>query len=431
MGRIKAVVLAAGKGERLWPLTTTRPKPLLPILCEPLIYKHLRIIARHGIRDVVIVFREWKNDWIKMIKEYAQNVGLNIEFVEQNKSLGTGHAVKVALDKIVSEGGCDSLLILYGDLFILEDAYNELMREILKRSSNILATYMVNDVSMYGEVVVRDGLVKDIIEKPEKKGGGFVNAGVYKLDLDELCSAFMNMKLSPRGEFEFTDQVKAIALKSSIEAITIRRGCWRDIGTPWDYLEANIDALREYSRRVGRDVIVSDKAIIKDPVVLEGPCFIDDMVELGPVTHIRPYTIICRGAKVGFASQVKASVVLEGAKIPHLNYVGDSIVGEHSNLGAGTITANLRHDNKPVKTMVKGKMVSTGRRKFGAVIGGYAKTGINTSIMPGVKIGAYAWIGGGCILYRDVPDYALVKCSQSVECREEFVLNKIREGCSS
>ena len=425
MGMIKAVILAAGRGERLWPLTTTRPKPLLPILCKPLIYRHLEAIARHGVRDAVIVFREWRDDWVKIVKEYAKNIGLNIEFVEQNKPLGTGHAVKVALDKIVSEGGCDSLLILYGDLFILENAYNELLSDILGRSSNALATYMVDDVSMYGEVLVEDGVVRDIVEKPERAGGGFINAGVYKLDLDDLCKAFNNMKLSPRGEFEFTDQVKAIASKSTVEAVTIRRGCWRDIGTPWEYLEANIDALKEYSRRVGREVIVSDKAVIKDPVVLEGPCYIDDMAELGPVTHIRPYTIVCRGAKVGFASQVKASVVLEGAKIPHLNYVGDSIIGEHSNLGAGTITANLRHDNKPVKTVIKGRLVSTGRRKFGTVIGGYAKTGINTSIMPGVKIGAYAWIGGGCILYRDVPDYALVKCSQEIKCREEFVLDKV------
>ena len=100
----------------------------------------------------------------------------------------------------------------------------------------------------------------------------------------------------------------------------------------------------------------------------------------------------------------------EDAKAPHLSYVGDSVLGEHVNLGAGTVTANLRFDRKTVKMNVKGRRVDTGRRKLGAIIGGHAQTGINVSLLPGVKIGSYAIVYPGCVVYRDVETRGVYKC---------------------
>lgn len=126
---------------------------------------------------------------------------------------------------------------------------------------------------------------------------------------------------------------------------------------------------------------------------------------------MRPYTVILAGARVGFASEVKASILMEDARAPHLNYVGDSILGEHVNLGAGTVTANLRFDGATIKMTVKGVRVDTGLRKLGAIVGGHAQTGINVSIMPGVKIGSYALVYPGCVVYRDVPRGGVLKCN--------------------
>jgi len=94
---------------------------------------------------------------------------------------------------------------------------------------------------------------------------------------------------------------------------------------------------------------------------------------------------------------------MENVHVAHLSYIGDSILCENVNFGAGTITANLRFDDKPVKMMIKDQLVSTGRRKLGAVVGGYVKTGINVSLMPGVKVGSYSWIAPGAVVYRDIP----------------------------
>ena len=89
---------------------------------------------------------------------------------------------------------------------------------------------------------------------------------------------------------------------------------------------------------------------------------------------------------VGQAVEVKNSVIGDGSKVPHLSYVGDSVIGEDCNLGAGTVIANLKHEKSNVKSMIKGKIIDTGRRKFGASIGDNVKTAINTSIYPGRKL---------------------------------------------
>ena len=93
---------------------------------------------------------------------------------------------------------------------------------------------------------------------------------------------------------------------------------------------------------------------------------------------------------------------MDGSKIPHLSYIGDSVIGENVNLGAGTITANLRHDNGNIKSMIKEKLIDTKRRKFGAVIGDNVHTGINTSIYPGRKIWPGKTTLPGEVIKKDV-----------------------------
>jgi len=106
---------------------------------------------------------------------------------------------------------------------------------------------------------------------------------------------------------------------------------------------------------------------------------------------------------------VKNSIVMAKAKIPHLSYIGDSIIGEGCSLGAGTITANLRFDDAVVKSKVRGTLVSSGRRKLGAILGDEVRTGINVSIFPGVKIGPGSWLGPGALVERDVASRARFK----------------------
>jgi len=109
---------------------------------------------------------------------------------------------------------------------------------------------------------------------------------------------------------------------------------------------------------------------------------------------------------------------MDNTHIGHLSYVGDSIIGENCNLGAGTITANYRLDAKTIKMKIKDKVVDSERTKLGAVLGDNVKAGINTLFMPGVKVGCNSWIGPNVVVYRDLPSNTITLLKQSLEQRE-------------
>jgi bifunctional UDP-N-acetylglucosamine pyrophosphorylase/glucosamine-1-phosphate N-acetyltransferase len=105
---------------------------------------------------------------------------------------------------------------------------------------------------------------------------------------------------------------------------------------------------------------------------------------------------------------------MDKTHVAHLSYIGDSVIGEDCNLGAGTITANLRLDVKPVKMVVKNELVNSGRAKLGVMIGDNVKTGLGSLLMPGVKIGCNSWIGPNVIVNRDVPSDTILIIEQKL-----------------
>lgn len=121
-------------------------------------------------------------------------------------------------------------------------------------------------------------------------------------------------------------------------------------------------------------------------VVIEGDVVIGSGCKVGPNCYIRGSTSVGNGCHVGQAVELKNSVLLDKTNVGHLSYVGDSVLGEKVNFGAGTMISNLRHDGRPHRSMVAGELIDTGRRKFGAIIGDGVHTGIHTSIYPGRKI---------------------------------------------
>ena len=108
--------------------------------------------------------------------------------------------------------------------------------------------------------------------------------------------------------------------------------------------------------------------------------------DVGPNAYVRGATLLAEDTHVGTSVEVKNSVLMAGTHVPHLSYVGDSVLGRDVNFGAGTNVANLRHDDADVRFAVKGDRISTGRRKFGVVAGDGVKTGINTSLSPGLRL---------------------------------------------
>jgi bifunctional UDP-N-acetylglucosamine pyrophosphorylase/glucosamine-1-phosphate N-acetyltransferase len=119
--------------------------------------------------------------------------------------------------------------------------------------------------------------------------------------------------------------------------------------------------------------------------------------------------------RIGNACEVKNSIIMDNVHVGHLSYVGDSVLGEDCNLGAGTITANYRFDAGTIEMTVKETVMDSGRRKLGAIMGDNVKTGINALFMPGVKVGNGSWVGPNVMVQRDLPPKSVVLLKQDVD----------------
>jgi bifunctional UDP-N-acetylglucosamine pyrophosphorylase/glucosamine-1-phosphate N-acetyltransferase len=204
-----------------------------------------------------------------------------------------------------------------------------------------------------------------------------------------------------------------------LRSINLPKGSWLDIGLPWNLLDANKIALAslqtsiegnvEDGVQIHGSVKISKGARIRFGTYIEGPVWIGSGSDIGPNCYLRPSTSIGANVRIGNACEIKNSIILDSTHIAHLSYVGDSIIGERVNLGAGTITANIRFDKKNVKVEIKDKRIDSGKRKFGAIIGDDVQTGINVSLMPGVKIGSSAWISPGLTVNENVESGLFLK----------------------
>lgn len=413
---MKAVVLAAGKGERLWPLTETRPKPLLPIANKPILQNTLEGLVAADIRQIVLV----TNFGAGRIREkFGDGSSLNceIQYVKQESPKGTADAVGAAASSLRGE---DRFIVAYGDDYFEKQAVREFLGKAGKTSGITMATAKVDDASQFGLIEEDNGRVTRIREKIEKPVAGKVNAGLYVMT-SSVLNAIKKTTRSKRGELELTDSLKMLMdQKETVRSQALQDERWLGISYPWDLLEANQRAVMSEKTRVIRgkvedgvhiegSVVVEEGSHLKAGSRLEGPVHVGKECEIGPNTYLRPYTSLGNNVKVGGACEVKNSIVMAGTKIPHLSYVGDSIIGEECSLGAGTITANLRFDEAIVKSKVRGSLVSSRRKKLGAILGDSVRTGINVSIFPGVKIGPGSWIGPSSIVERDLAANARYK----------------------
>lgn len=406
---MRAVVLAAGKGERLNPLTETRPKHLLPVGGRPLIEWSLEALKETGIEEALIVTHYMGKKLRERLGD-GSSLGLSLSYSRQERMGGTADAFRMAEE--FADG--EDFLGLYGDLFLDPECVKTVLKAH-KPAEVVMGVVQVEEPSQFGIVGVEGGLVTEIVEKPEPgtEPSNLANAGIYVFP-PEIFDSIRDTKLSSRNEYEITDSLGAlIELGSRVRAVELPGEDWLDVGQPWHLLEANERALRSLEHSIEGDiedgvhmegpVRVCSGARVRSGTYIEGPTYIGLGSDIGPNCYIRPSTSIGRDARIGNACEVKNSIIMDSTHAAHLSYVGDSVLGEGCNLGAGTVTANIRFDKMNVRMSIKGRRVDSGRRKLGTIMGDNAQTGINVSLVPGVKVGSGAWIAPGLTVYEDVP----------------------------
>ncbi|WP_135829541.1 bifunctional sugar-1-phosphate nucleotidylyltransferase/acetyltransferase [Halorussus halobius] len=392
---MQAVVLAAGEGTRLRPVSGSRPKPMVPVGERPLAAHAAEAAVRAGASELIFVV----GYEAEAVREYfgAEYAGVPVRYAVQSEQAGTADAVRAAREHLDGP-----FAVLNGDNLYDADAVADLFAD-----GPSVGAYRVADPSNYGVLSTADGIVTDIVEKPAEPPTNLANTGAYVFPGE--AREWLDVPASERGEHEITDVLARVVDEYDVSYAELDH--WLDVGRPWELLEANEWKLGELDRRIDGDVhadadlrgevVVEAGATVDAGVVVEGPALIRSGASVGPNAYIRGSTLICENAHVGHSVELKNSVVGRGSHVAHLSYVGDSVLGREVNFGAGTNVANLRHDGEPVKMTVKGERVSTGRRKFGVVVGDRAKTGINTSLNPGVTLSEDATTAPGEAVTRD------------------------------
>jgi bifunctional UDP-N-acetylglucosamine pyrophosphorylase/glucosamine-1-phosphate N-acetyltransferase len=241
----------------------------------------------------------------------------------------------------------------------------------------------------------------EIEEKPKVPKSNLVNAGIY-LFTPSIFSAIEETGKSSRGEYEITDSIKILMREGDVFGYTLNEP-WIEIGRPWDLLSANSALMQNLKEAVKGEVQkyveiegpvqVGKGSQVRNGSYIQGPVIIGEDCTIGPNCLIRPSTVIGNGCKIGNAVEIKNSIIMKGSNVPHNNYVGDSIIGQNCNLGAGTKVANLRLDGKNIMAILRGKPVDSGLRKLGVIMGDEVKTGINSSIDPGTIMGENSYLG--------------------------------------
>jgi bifunctional UDP-N-acetylglucosamine pyrophosphorylase/glucosamine-1-phosphate N-acetyltransferase len=399
---LAAVVMAAGIGTRMKSAT---PKHLHPILGRRLVDWVVDAARDAGVERLVVVASPQTSDLLD-----------GVEVAVQEEPRGTGDAVRSA--RAALEGFDGDVLVLNGDVPALR---SETIRALVEthRAAGAAATVLSfepADPGAYGRIVRDgDGRLARIVEaadaSPEELALGEVNSGIYVFRAQQLWPALERLDAhNAQGELYVTDTLgllvddgktcavqladdpleaegvntrvelaaAAASLRDRINEEHMLAGVTIvDPATTW--IEAGVE--------IEPDVVVHPFTVIRSGVRVEGGA------EIGPFAYVRPVTVIGEGAKIGTFVEVKNLALGAGAKIPHLSYIGDAEVGEGTNVAAGNITANFKHE--------------TGLPKQRTKIGGNVRTGVDTVFGAPVEIGDDVWIAAGSVITDDVPPGSL------------------------
>lgn len=401
---MQAVILAGGASSRFYPFNNAS-KALIKIAGEPIIAHTIRAIKRAGINDVV--FLTGHENYFKDALGNGKKFGVKISYASIPEPTGMGDGLLICSKFIKS------------DFFLVNPQhveFDELKRVIDdKRGTNQDAILLAREnpqKGKYGVLKIDGDRVLSVVEKP-KIHEGLSNLrviGVYFLN-QEFTSVLKKVK---REHYSFEKALDVFAKQGKVR-VAITESEVLTLKYPWDLLGVKNFILGKLSRSISRKAKISKSADIQGNVVIEegaevienavikGPAYIGRNVFIGSNTLIRNGSDIEEEAKIGAYMEVKNSLIGEGSKT-HSGFIGDSVVGSNTRIGALFGTANVRLDRNSVTSEARGEKIDTGLRSFGAIIGSGVTIGERVSTMPGVIIGNNTVIGPSTTVMKNVPE---------------------------
>ncbi len=400
---MKCVILAAGEGKRMHPLTFTRPKVMLPIANKPIMEWNLLNAKKAGLKEFIFVVG-YKSEMVRNYFGKGEKWNVNINYVNQGDALGTAHAIGM-VKKFTNK-----FIVLCGDtIFGSQDIKN-----IIKKEMSI-GLVKVDSPEEYGIVETKGKKIVKIYEKMPKPFSNIINAGIYHFN-NKIFNFIEKTKKSPRGEYEITDSINMMIKNNDIEGVLLKE--WRDVAYPWHLLDANEEILDKIDKKIegnvekntclNGNIIIGKNSRIMAGSYIEGPVIIGSGCKIGPNCYIRPHTSIGNNCHIGNACEIKNSIIMNNTNVPHHNYVGDSVIGQNCNLGSGTKIANLRLDKKTINISLNGKKIDSKLRKLGVIMGDNVQTGINSIINVSSIIGNNVLIGPGAVASGEIKPHSKI-----------------------
>jgi bifunctional UDP-N-acetylglucosamine pyrophosphorylase / glucosamine-1-phosphate N-acetyltransferase len=443
-GEAAVLVLAAGAGTRM---RSDTPKVLHTLAGRSMLAHALHSVAKAAPGHLVVLLGHDRDRITPAVAELAAELGRPIQIAVQEEQLGTGHAVRCALAALPDDY-TGVVVATYGDVPLLDaDTLAGLIAAHAAESAAVtVLTTTLSDPTGYGRVVrTADGEVTGIVEQadagPSELAIQEINAGVYAFDAAVLRSALGRLQPhNAQQELYLTDVISIVRsdglvvrakhvddsmlvagvndrvqlaelgaeLNRRIVAAHQRAGVTIvDPATTW--IDVDVSIGRDTvvhpgtqllgSTRIGggcqigpdttlTDVIVGDQAVVVR--THGGQSEIGEGAAVGPFAYLRPGTVLGAEGKLGAFVETKNATIGTGTKVPHLTYVGDADIGEHSNIGASSVFVNYDGENKSRTT-----------------IGSHVRTGSDTMFVAPVNVGDGAYTGAGTVVREDVPPGAL------------------------
>lgn len=314
------------------PLTSERPKHLLPVAGKPVVRRVIEVLSEVGVEEVRVVVG-YMADRIRGALSDVR--GVRLSFSVQERPRGTADALLAASDFVAGE---ERFVLVYGDVTVSRGPLEALLEMVRARGlDGGLIGVVRDDPWRFGTLEVEGDLLRGIAEKSrEVRPPALVNAGIYVLPCDAIEAA-SSVPLSPRGEYELTDAVVALVRGGKRIGVLRSEGSWWfDLGGPAELLRANVDYLRRelgWGFHLGKGASVSSGSVLRTS-------FVDDLVTVGPEASVMTSALM-RGAVVGKGAAVSESLVLEGARIGSGSRVERCVVGPGSVVPDGAVLVGL------------------------------------------------------------------------------------------
>ncbi|WP_252699763.1 sugar phosphate nucleotidyltransferase [Natronosalvus vescus] len=386
MNEWSAIVLAAGEGSRLRPLTKHRPKPMLPAATKPILEHVFDALIDAGVTEITAVVGYQRSRVQSHFGPTYRNVP--IRYVTQDKLLGSGHALLAAESELDGP-----TLVVYGDQLVDVNILDDVL-EAHERTSPTATLGLIpaREVGEYGGVLCSDGEVIEIVENPLDDREYYLNAGVYVFD-ETIFDAIR--AVDPRvGEHTLIDAISKLVEGSADVRGTISDGVWVDATYPWDLLQIAddlLDDLVEGGNEISADAYVHESATIVDPVVITPDCVV------GPGAVVGPNVCLGENVTVGANTTVTHAVIDSDTRIEAGATVRDCVTGRGARIGPASAVVGGPSDvmiNNSVHRDVE----------FGALIADHAQDEGGATYCPGAIVGADVHVHAGSTIRGTIDD---------------------------